>query len=50
MLTEEEKLVKYRAGDYLFPVPPVVTTLWEEEDWIAFIDNHGVWLEQGELP
>lgn len=33
----------YRAGHYIFPVPPVVTFNWDENSWIKFIDYHGRW-------
>ncbi len=43
MLTPENKLAMYRAGDYRLPVPPVLTHAWSEKDWIRFIDQHGAW-------
>lgn len=44
VLTKEEKLRKYRAGQYMFRPPPVPAALWTADDWILFIDRHGVWL------
>jgi hypothetical protein len=42
-MTEAEKLVAYREGRYLVPVPPVYTYLWDEAAWIRFIDQSGKW-------
>lgn len=44
VLTKEEKQAKYKAGQYLFPAPPVPTVLWNDGDWINYIDLHGIWL------
>lgn len=44
-LTHEEKLEKYRAGDYLFKAPPVCTAAWDDAAWIKFIDACNGWLE-----
>jgi hypothetical protein len=38
-----ELLAAYRAGDYSMPVPPVCTALWNENDWIRWIHDHGEW-------
>lgn len=39
-----DKIKLYRAGKYRMPVPPVTTALWNESDWIRFIDNKGEWI------
>jgi hypothetical protein len=43
-LTKEKKLELYRAGLYRFKAPPVCCRLWNESDWITFIDAYGGWL------
>lgn len=37
----------YRSGAYRFPVPPVPTSLWDEDSWCRWIDGHGEWLGDG---
>ena len=37
------RLLMYRSARYRIPVPPVTTGQWQENDWIAFIENHGSW-------
>jgi hypothetical protein len=40
--SQEEKREMYRAGEYVLAVPPVPTTLWDEDSWIGWIDHvHG---------
>lgn len=43
-MSHDEKVERYRAGKFQFPVPPVTTGRWGEEEWIAYIDLSGVWL------
>ena len=43
-----DKVKKYHAGEYRCPVPSVHSKYWKVEDWIFFIDNFGVWLNQGD--
>lgn len=43
-LTYSRKRVQYRAGMYMFKVPPVCHANWDEHAWINWIDNNGVWL------
>ncbi|AQW88532.1 hypothetical protein pEaSNUABM50_00006 [Erwinia phage pEa_SNUABM_50] len=38
------KIEAYRAGLYMFTVPPVITNAWKEVDWINFIDSNGKWM------
>lgn len=42
--THKSKIDKYKAGEYLIPVPPVTPAAWNESDWIRFIDAKGKWL------
>lgn len=38
-------------GQTRIPNPPVYTGEWETEDWIAWIDGHGLWVVSGvDLP
>ena len=39
----ERILEMYRNDEWIAPVPPVCTTMWEEADWIRYIDKEGVW-------
>lgn len=41
---EMTKIEAYRAGLYLFSVPPVNTAAWKEADWINFVDSCGKWM------
>ena len=43
-MNDQDKLAKYRAGQYAFPAPPVHSTSWGEAAWIRYIDKYGVWL------
>lgn len=43
-LAYEDKLKKFVAGDYSFPVPPIPTIQWDTPDWINYIDLKGKWL------
>lgn len=36
--------VRIGAADIITPLPPVHTGLWEDEDWVAWVDAHGVWV------
>ena len=38
-----DKLRKFWAGAYTFPVPSVSTAAWLSDDWIRFIDREGTW-------
>jgi len=42
-MTNAIKLRMYRDHLYYFTVPPVCHASWTEQDWITFIDKHGVW-------
>ena len=44
-LTRDQKVTKYRNGEYKVKPPPVCTVWWNEYDWIKFIDRDGVWTE-----
>lgn len=37
------KRTRYRAGHFRMPIPPVTTGRWDEDDWIHYIDDSGVW-------
>lgn len=39
------KRAAYKRGLYTFPVPPVTTAGWSDQDWINYIDLHGAWME-----
>lgn len=39
------KAKAYANGRYTCPAPPVCTSLWNDADWITWIDNHGLWLD-----
>lgn len=43
-LSQEEKLVKYHAGEYRFEVPPVYCGNWDDESWVKWIDTCKGWL------
>lgn len=44
-LSEEDKIQKYRAGEYCFRAPPVPPGRWDEQAWIRYIDGTGgFWL------
>lgn len=43
-MTYAMKVVKFRAGRYKFPPPPVSHAHWDRDTWIAWIDLEGVWL------
>ena len=51
-LTHEIKLqaLKGRHPDWdaQFPVPPVHTVYWAEEDWVRWVDNNGHWIRKAE--
>ena len=49
-LTYEEKQSMYRNGEYKFSAPPVSPGLWEERDWIAYIDAGNGWLPADRNP
>lgn len=42
--TDEEKSELYDRGVYLVPPPMARSALWEKQDWIKFIDSHGLWM------
>lgn len=44
--TREQKRALYRVGRYHFPVPPVTTGRWNEDNWIDYIDQHGAWYKK----
>ena len=33
----------YEAGEWMAPVPPVPTTMWNKYDWIKWIGDNGDW-------
>lgn len=39
----ERKKALYKAGKYRFKVPPVSTGMWNDEDWIRYVDSSGGW-------
>jgi hypothetical protein len=46
-MTPEEKVAHYRAGRYTFEARYIITSAgWSEDDWIRYIDAHGVWNPQ----
>ena len=44
-LTYQQKLEKYKKGEYLFPAPPVCTVRWDDDAWIKYIDGHKGWTQ-----
>lgn len=42
-MTREQKLEKYKQGRYLFKCPPVCTHLWDENDWLNYVDACNAW-------
>ena len=39
-----EKVALYLSGMYEFRAPPVCTHLWNDGDWIRFVDSYKGWL------
>jgi len=37
-------LQEHPKQSYSMEVPPVPTNLWQEDDWITWIDRHGKWI------
>lgn len=37
------KLEALKAGKYRFKCPSVTTILWDDADWITYIDICGLW-------
>ena len=44
LIPYETRKSLYQTQQYEFPVPPVCTYLWNEEDWIKYIDESGKWI------
>ena len=42
-MTHNEKLYLYRAGKYVFSVPPVFSGNWDDAAWITWIDGCNGW-------
>ena len=38
-----EVKIRINTADIATPLPPVHTYLWEDEDWVAWVDAHGTW-------
>lgn len=45
-LSYDQKLEKYKNGEYVFKPPPVCTARWDDDSWIKFIDASNNWLEK----
>jgi hypothetical protein len=43
-LTNEQKLIKYKNGEYRFDVPPVCTGNWDDQSWVKWIDSCDGWI------
>ena len=37
MMTYKQALIKYKSGKWSVEVPPVQTTLWNDEAWVYWI-------------
>ena len=46
--TDKQKRAMYEAGEYVFSVPPVPSSLWSSDSWIAWIDACNGWRPESE--